>query len=219
MSFLFKRIADNTDNKSLSHEYRYKRFQFFISLINSLPKPLKILDIGGTQKYWDNMNFDNKDVEITLLNLETQPCTKVNFKSVIGNATNLSQYPDKSFDIIYSNSCIEHLFTWENQKKMANEVMRVGKRYFIQTPNRYFPIEPHFLFPLFQFLPYFLKVFLINNFTLGHIKKKGNREEAEQQIQEIRLLSKKDMKLLFPDGNIWEEKIGGMIKSFVSYKF
>ncbi len=218
MSSLFKRIADNNNNSSLSHEYRYKRFQFFMSLISNLPKPIRILDIGGTQTYWENMNFDSNDIEITLLNLSIQPCTKPNFKSVVGDATNLSEYEDNSFDLVYSNSCIEHLFSWENQQKMAKEVIRVGKRFFVQTPNRYFLIEPHYLFPLFQFLPYFLQVFLLRKFSLGHVKKKPILEEAEKQIQEIKLLSSDDMQLLFPNSTLYKEKFGGLTKSLISYK-
>lgn len=67
-----------------------------------------------------------------------------------GDATNLSQYSDKSFDIVFSNSVIEHLYTKENQISMAKEVNRVGKNYFIQTPNYWFPIEPHWVFPSFS---------------------------------------------------------------------
>jgi len=218
MAFL-KELADNTSTNSLSHKYRFQRFLFFKSLINELPRPIKILDIGGTQAYWEAMNLKEQNIEIVLLNLEIEPCSNPNIKSVIGDATNLSEYKDKSFDIVYSNSCIEHLFTWENQQKMAKEVARVGKNYFIQTPNIYFPLEPHYLFPLFQFLPYSFQVFLINNFTLGHVKRKEKREDAERQIQEIKLLSKTDMRSLFPTGNIWEEKVAGLVKSFVAYKF
>ena len=80
-----------------------------------------------------------------------------NFKSIKGDATNLSNFKDNQFDIVFSNSLIEHLYTYENMKLMANETMRVGKKFFVQTPNKYFPIEPHYFFPFFQFMPYKMK--------------------------------------------------------------
>ena len=64
-------------------------------------------------------------------------------------------FKDKSFDAVFSNSVIEHVGTFEDQKMMANEVIRVTNFYFIQTPNLYFPIEPHFLVPFFQFSSFF----------------------------------------------------------------
>ncbi|MGL1255153.1 methyltransferase domain-containing protein, partial [Vibrio parahaemolyticus] len=85
-----------------------------------------------------------------LLNLEKEEVTNPQFQSITGNATDLSGINDQQFDIVFSNSVIEHLYTWENQEKMAKEVLRVGKYHFIQTPNYWFPIEPHWVFPFFQ---------------------------------------------------------------------
>ncbi len=212
-------IINPNQKGSASHNFRSKRFEFFKSLLNKLPKPIKILDIGGTQAFWESMNFIEPDIEITLLNLEVQETTHSNFKSVKGDATNLSQYSDKSFDIVFSNSVIEHLYTKENQISMAKEVNRVGKNYFIQTPNYWFPIEPHWVFPCFQYLPFSMKVFLTYNFDLGHIKKANNKEKAIEQVREIRLLTFKEMQQLFPDAKIYKEKFLGLNKSFVAYKF
>ena len=75
---------------------------------------------------------------------------------------------------------------------MASEVQRVAKRYFIQTPNRYFPIEPHFLFPLFQFLPISIRVWLVMNLNVGWGNKWSNEKDAEEFITSIKLFSKRD---------------------------
>ncbi|ANE50010.1 class I SAM-dependent methyltransferase [Flavisolibacter tropicus] len=214
---LVKKVADNSSTASLSHSMRYKRFVYFKSLIDKLNKPVTILDIGGTQEYWINMGVDSKDIKITLLNLSLQTTTSPNFLSVVGDATNLSEYANRSFDIVFSNSVIEHLFTKENQGRMAREVMRVGKYHFIQTPNYYFPMEPHFLFPGFQFLPKSVRVLLINKFNLGHICRKGNIEDARSIVEEIRLLKTKEMQELFPKSIIWKEKFAGLAKSIVAH--
>jgi ubiquinone/menaquinone biosynthesis C-methylase UbiE len=139
-------------------------------------------------------------------------------QSVAGDATNLHMFADRSFDLVFSNSVIEHLFTWENQQKMAAEVQRVSKRFFIQTPNYWFPVEPHWVFPFFQYLPFPLRVFLTHNFSLGHIQKCLSKREAIEQVKEIRLLSLQEMKQLFPDASIYAEKFVGMNKSFIAYK-
>jgi ubiquinone/menaquinone biosynthesis C-methylase UbiE len=215
---IIKKIGDNTSDQSIAHTFRSRRFAFFQSLLKALPRPLSILDIGGTPAFWDAMNFREEGITITLLNLEYQPVNRQGFTSVKGNATALS-FPDKSFDIVFSNSVIEHLYNFSAQQKMAEEIQRVGKYYFIQTPNYWFPLEPHWLFPFFQFLPFSLKVLLTQRFSLGHIKKIRNRSDAEKQVNEIKLLKEKDMKRLFPDANIYHEKFSGLTKSFVAYRF
>jgi len=135
------------------------------------------------------MGFINQsDITIYLLNLDSQKTNGSNFVSLIGDATDLSQFSDNSFDLVFSNSVIEHLFTWENQVKMANEVMRVGNNHFIQTPNFWFPIEPHFVFPFFQFLPKPAKILLMLRFRLGNFDKFQNKTKAEEKVHEIQLL-------------------------------
>jgi SAM-dependent methyltransferase len=167
-----------------------------------------------------NMGFmGNDDIHITLLNLECPDVNSEGFSSTAGNACDLSEYQDKYFDIVFSNSVIEHLFTFANQARMANEVRRVGKNYVIQTPNRYFPIEPHWLLPMFQFLPFSLKLLLTNKFSLGHYPRERNLELAKRRVEEVRLLTKAEMIALFPDGQLYEEKVLGLNKSLTMYKF
>jgi ubiquinone/menaquinone biosynthesis C-methylase UbiE len=206
---------------SFNHRFRKKRFAFFKKQMNKIQsdKPIEILDIGGTESYWERMNFTESDkYNITLLNLELTEVKYKNFTSVKGNACDLS-FNDNQFDIVISNSVIEHLFTKENQKKMADEVIRVGKYYFIQTPNLFFPIEPHWLFPFFQFMPFKIKVFLTNNFNLGHYKKSKNKLAAIERVNEVKLLSEAKMKRIFPKGKVYREYFLGFKKSISLYSF
>lgn len=169
---LFQRIIDNRNKESYSAQMRRKRFGLFLQLISNLPKPINALDIGGTQDFWVTMGFvDNDDVNITLLNLKKPTTSYKNFVGVAGDATNISQFDDNQFDVVFSNSVIEHLYTFDNQKRMAQEVQRVGRHHFVQTPNYFFPIEPHFLFVGFQWLPISTRVFLLSHFDLGWRKK------------------------------------------------
>lgn len=216
---IVKNIADNKNKESLSHRYRTKRFELFKTLLNGLPKPVSILDIGGTVEFWKAMHFEEADVSITLLNLEPAAAVNPPFYTIQGNATNLSGIADGSYDIVFSNSVIEHLYTWENQQKMAAEVHRVGKNHFIQTPNYWFPIEPHWVFPFFQYFPRFLKVCLTQHFSLGHISKTVDAAAAKRQVDEIRLLTKAEMKQLFPQSTLYKEQFKGFNKSFTAYSF
>jgi hypothetical protein len=222
MSFVALNFFKSANPKSINQYFREKRFKLFSQLVDTLrsDRTLKILDIGGTQVFWERMNFtENKNVHITILNLSTSPVKYRNFASIAGDATNLSQFADNEFDIVFSNSVIEHLYSRENQKKMANEVKRVGKNYYVQTPNYYFPVEPHWLFPFFQFLPFSTRVFLTNNFNLGHFKKCKNKQNATNRVSGIKLLTKKEMKELFPGAKMYEESFLGLTKSYTVYSF
>ncbi|HWS70973.1 MAG TPA: class I SAM-dependent methyltransferase, partial [Thermoanaerobaculia bacterium] len=63
-----------------------------------------------------------------------------------------------------SNSVLEHV---ADMPAMAREIRRVGRRWYVQTPNRWFPVEPHFLVPFFQFLPIATRAWLLTRFDLG----------------------------------------------------
>jgi hypothetical protein len=163
-------FVDNTNQQSVASRLRQKRFQLFIDMLNSIPRTVSVLDLGGTQHYWEMMAKGSsllEKVQVTVLNIQPQKTSVPNFTSVAGDARDMPQCKDKQFDFIHSNSTIEHVGNYLDQKKMADEVARIGKRYYVQTPNRYFPIEPHFVFPFFQFLPIPVRVWLLQHFKLG----------------------------------------------------
>jgi len=117
-------LLDPKFGTSINQRFRAKRFKFFMSLLEKIKsdKPLKILDLGGYERYWERMGYLGDDnVHITLLNLEKEITKNKNFSSVAGDATNLHQFKDNEFDIVFSNSMIEHLFSRESQQKMADE--------------------------------------------------------------------------------------------------
>ena len=208
---ILRAIADNTRAGSAADRMRKKRFAVFLGLLDTLPRPLRLLDVGGTRSFWEQMGPAGMEgIEIVLLNLQAPPPDR-------GDARDMRRYRDKEFDVVFSNSVIEHVGGYRDQQRMAEEVRRVGKRYFVQTPNRYFPVEPHFLFPFYQFLPLRVRAWLIGRFDLGWRKRAANEEEALQQAQSVRLLSRGELEVLFPDGNITDEKFFGLTKSFMVY--
>jgi hypothetical protein len=214
---MFKKIADNRESNSLAVQYRRKRFAFFHSLLSRLPHPVSILDIGGTENYWNTMGIGEEDgIHITLLNLTAEEVRGPHLTSIVGDARRL-EMEDSCFDVVFSNSVIEHVGSPDDQRRMAVEVRRVGQRYFVQTPNRYFPIEPHFLFPFYQFMPVSVRILLLQNFDLGWFKRERDAARARQIVEGIRLLDKRQFAGLFPEADIFEEKIGWLTKSFVAY--
>jgi len=210
-------FAVSTESKSLGNKFRQKRMRFFRKRMNRLRMPLKILDVGGNESFWVNAEMHNKkNVEIVILNQHKTETHYPNIKSAQGDARKLTQYNDGSFDVVFSNSVIEHLYTKKNQKKMADEIQRVGRYHFVQTPNKYFIIEPHYLLPWFQFLPKSLRYFILTRTPLSRLKK-WDKAHAKQYLEEIRLISCQEMKELFPESKIYVERFMGLRKSFTAH--
>lgn len=212
-------LADYNNSDSLGNRFRNKRFEFFEEQMQKLnfDRPIKILDIGGTESYWVNRGYrENQDYHITILNLAAEKTHASNMVGVKGDACNLSEFRDNEFDLVFSNSVIEHLYNFKNKKAMASEVQRVDKNYFVQTPNKFFLIENHYILPFFQFLPMKVKIFILTKTTWSRGIKRP-LEYVKRELSEIRLLSKQEMKQLFPNGKIYEEKYFFMNKSFTSY--
>ena len=128
----------------------------------------------------------------------------------------MPQFPSASFDVVFSNSVIEHVGGYENQRQMANEIRRVGRRFFVQTPNKRFPLEPHFLFPWFQYLPLATRAWLVNRFDVGWYKRIPDAVAARAEVESIQLLTKGRLSALFPGARVHEEKLAGLTKSFVA---
>jgi hypothetical protein len=217
MMRLVRRIYDNRQGDSWAGQLRRRRFRLFQQLMADLPRPLRILDVGGTEQFWQVMQFDDSASQVVLLNINPVTTAGPQFTSVVGDARAMPQFADKSFDVVFSNSVIEHVGTLVDQQRMATEVQRIGKRYFVQTPNRYFPIEPHFLFPFFQFFPMALRVAMIRRFNLGWYKRIPDYAGALTLAQEVRMLSGAEVQRLFPEATIHRERVAGLTKSFVAY--
>lgn len=222
MSIINDLFAASDHPKSLGAKFRAKRSRIFEKLFfkNFNPqKPISILDVGGTDYFWKNSQIPTiPGVRITLLNLHLEKTTHPHIQSMIGDATDMKDFENKKFDLVFSNSVIEHLYTFENQQKMANEIQRVGKKYFIQTPNKYFPVEAHYAIPFAQYMPKKLLFTLLTKTKISRFKR-WEPEAAQQYLDEIRLLDKSDMAQLFPQSKLLKEKVLGMTKSLTAHNF
>lgn len=150
--------------------YRVRRLKLFYSLFN-LRDTQSLLDVGGDPYFWGLCKEMGLPVPcVTILNLGAAPVglDPLITKWVTGDARALP-FPDASFDYVFSNSVIEHVGDDQSQLKMAEEIRRVGRNYFVQTPDRRFPLELHLLTPFIHWLPRSLYECLVPRFTLQHL--------------------------------------------------
>jgi 2-polyprenyl-3-methyl-5-hydroxy-6-metoxy-1,4-benzoquinol methylase len=184
-------------------------------------KPLKqtrILDVGGYPWCW----LDSRvPLSVTILNLHILPGLENQYKDrcklVIGDATRM-QFQDQQFDIVFSNSVIEHLGTYQQQEKFAKEVRRVGRDLWIQTPAKCFFFEPHLLTPFIHWLPKQMQISLARYFTVWGWITKPSKQTAVEYVDELRLLNETEMRDLFQDCEIVKEKIFGLTKSYIAVR-
>jgi SAM-dependent methyltransferase len=94
-------------------------------------------------------------------------------------------FEDAEFDIVFSNAVIEHVGGRERQRQFVSEAIRVGRRAFITTPNRRFPVEVHTRLPLVHWLP-------------GAMSRRVYSAAGKEIGNEIDLLSRRSFAQLFP---------------------
>lgn len=208
---------------SLPYRFRARRFAAVKSLIETTLAAkghCRILDLGGTERYWDVAGdlVSRPGVEIDLVNLDTTPVGRSMFRSFAGDASDLAMLDDMSYDLVHSNSVIEHVGTWERMMRMADNVRRLAPRYYVQTPNFWFPLEPHFRAPFFHWLPEQLRYRVYMNMRLGFRGKAPSVDAAMRSIQGACLLDQRQMRALFPDADIRRERVIGLTKSWMAVR-
>ena len=216
MKFLRKYANINIPG-NLSSRFRRNRFQLFLKCLDNcgIINP-KIVDIGGYDKFWQQLNsFFHLEFSPILVNISKDWINNFNYISVVGNGRDLSFIKDKAFDIAFSNSVIEHISKLEDQMKMINNLRRVAKYYFIQTPAFVFPLEPHFLFPFFHWLPLKIRIWFVMHFNLGWFNKASNEIEAKKIVESIRIMKKKEFNFLQVNASIITEKFYFIPKSYI----
>jgi len=215
-----------SNSKSLEFGFRAKRFkkvQHLIEAVLAERGTCEILDLGGTERYWDIgasfLQANRGRIRITAVNTEEQPVERPDmFEFHLGSATQSDLFEDRIFDLVHSNSVIEHVGAWPDMVQFAENARRLAPRYYIQTPNYWFPYEPHFRFPGFQYLPERTRAALIMRFSLGFFRRIESAAEAEEIIHHHRLLSAREMRVLFPDGAVEFERLAGFNKSIIAIR-
>jgi len=198
----------------VSPRFRRRRMADFMARFRP-GKGTRILDVGGYPGFWAEANTE---AHITILNIhpfEVMEAMRDRCTPVIGDGTNL-HFGDGEFDIVFSNSVIEHLRTWEAQQQFAQEVRRVGRHYWVQTPAREFFVEPHLLTPCIHWLPRAVQLKLARRWTFWGIIERPTQPRAEEYVSELRLLKFDEVSELFPESLILRERFFGFTKSYVA---
>jgi hypothetical protein len=196
--------------------FRERRTQLFLKTMEPT-SDTRILDVGGYACNWEHLPITSP---VTFLNTDYPDGWQVNagrFASETGDGRHM-RFPDQSFDIVYSNSVIEHVGSYEDQKHFAAEINRVGKRIFLQTPNRWFFVEPHFLAVFVHYLPWPVARRLLRVFSLRGLLRQGDNKDLKTLADELRFVSHREMKEFFPECEIHREKCFGFTKSFIAIR-
>jgi hypothetical protein len=193
--------------------FRQRRIAKFLALLEP-GKTSRVLDVGGTFSYWKVLGLHNDPrLDVTIVNLGAEPKHDGNLHMLDGDACNLP-FPDHSFDVVHSNSVIEHVGDFENMRAMASEARRAAPRHFIQTPNYWFPVEPHYKVPLAHWLPEKPRIAYLRALR----KVPADRARQLKSVRSIHLIGKRQMQTLFPDSEIWSERVLGLAKSLVAIR-
>lgn len=203
--------------------FRAKRFLRFRSLLTDERgpgEPIRILDLGGEADYWRAFAplWRDLPLQITILNLHRPNERSADFDYRQGDGCDLKDIADREFDVVHSNSVIEHVGDWSRMVAFAHEVRRVGRRYFVQTPNFWFPVEPHVRLPAFHWLPEQLRYRLLMRRSWGFIARSPDLSAAMNELDHMRLLDIGQMRALFPDAEIERERLMGLTKSLMAIR-
>lgn len=206
--------------------WRAKRFKLFchtfgLSTETSADSGITLLDIGGWPGDWvsrPRVVAKIDTLNLTRPNYDPAKHPDLSLRVLVGDGCSM-EFADGEYDIAYSNSVIEHLGTWERQQQFAAEMLRVGRGVWCQTPAFGCPIEPHYMALFIHWLPKKVQRRLLRHFTPMGLISRLTSEKADAWIADTRLLSKREMRKLFPGCIIRTEFLIPWIipKSYIAY--
>lgn len=206
-----------------TNRFRRRRLQVFLDHLQATCGHLdriRLLDVGGSRVYWEATRdlWGRFPLEITIINLGAPSIDDAPYFMRPGNACAMPEYADGAFDMIHSNSVIEHVGGWENMMAMANEIRRVAPHYYLQTPNFGFPFEPHFRTPFFHWYPEQVRARMLMSKRRGFHRPVETLDLAMRAVQSTYLLNRAQLSQLFPEARIEMERFMGFNKSLMAIR-
>ena len=206
--------------RPIAKVWRERRFELFLRLIKPSTSDI-LLDVGGNPWFWTSHPQPVKRIDSLNIHKEfwrSDDAPDHNIRMLLGDGCSLAM-PDKSYDIGFSNSVIEHVGSWERQQQFASEIRRVARSLWVQTPAYECPIEPHYLTPFIHYLPRPLQKKLLRWCTLWGWLEHPTREQIDAMVDTTRLLRKAEIQQLFPDCEIITERMLWIItKSYIAIR-
>jgi hypothetical protein len=202
-------------DRSLAERTRLRRWA---RLTEEFPdfRDMRVLDLGGTTIFWVRSPLRPKSVTVINLNAPGEGLPWV--RPLVGDACDAPQLVGgEEFDLVFSNSLIEHLGGHVQRARFAEVVRSMAPSYAVQTPYRYFPVEPHWVFPGLQFLPVSIRSWLAPRWPLGHTHGWA-APDARDEVMFTELLTLTDMRVYFPDAHIAWERFAGLPKSMTALR-
>ena len=186
--------------------------------------PMRIIDLGGTWAYWERVGIDFLDlhnVHILCINYSESELrahgTHPRLSAEVGDARNLSKFDDNSFDLVHSNSVIEHVGRFAEMTDFAREVRRLAPAHYVQTPYFWFPIDPHFpRVPLFHWMPESWRLKLLRSIKVGWGRPTKDVKMAMSMINNVVLLDRAQFRHLFPESSHRSERVLLLPKSLIA---
>lgn len=217
-------ISDPNEINSVSARARASRMRYFSALLErDGGRNLCLLDVGGTMAFWEiHAPLLPKGAvrEIDIVNIAPLASARRQLGDIelfvySADASDAAALRKPTYDVVHSNSVIEHVGNLKNQKQFADMIRERGTKYFVQTPARTFPIEPHFGFPYFASLPLDFRTRLHQIFSLGFMGRQPDWLAARINCEQTRLIKKKELQHLFPDGAVIPERMFMVTKSYM----
>jgi hypothetical protein len=220
MTKLLKAVSDRVvgsySNRSVSAAARGRRWQELLARFPGIAE-MRVLDLGGDLRSWQLGGLRPR--ELLIINRDEQLVHEDWAQSVVADACDLPpEIRQRSFDLVYSNSVMEHVGGHHRRRQFAEAVRTLAPSYWVQTPYRYFPVEPHWLFPGFQWLPVSARARVMRWWPLGNYPTGIPYDEAVDHVLNIELLSRAAMRAYYPDAEIWSERVLGLTKSLVAIR-
>ncbi len=208
-------LADPHRPGSMASRARADRWQRLFGAFPDLSE-MTVLDLGGTTQFWSTVPV--RPASLTLLNPFPGSNDDLDWAEVIGGDACVPppQIQARHYDLIYSNSTIEHVGGHDRRQRFARVATSLADRMWVQTPYRYFPLEPHFLIPAFQYLPLSTRVLLARAWPLTPEGFPADRAAIRAELMDIELLSITEMRSYFPDASMLYERAAGLIKSVIA---
>lgn len=219
-----RQLMDPAHPTSLAARARVARFEQLLARFPDLAT-MRVLDLGGRPRTW--LQNEPRPRQVVCLNLpagatatDVPVPADAPFFVVEGDACDPPErLRTETFDLVFSNSVIEHVGGHARRRLFADAVRRFAPHHWVQTPNRYFPLEPHWVFPFFQFLPPRTRAAVSRTWPLGFEAARGeSKEESLATALGVELIGAAEMRLLFPDSVLLRERSFGLAKSLIAVR-